>query len=303
MTQSSGHPTSTQQRPILGIASALGIVCIWSGWLIVSRIGATSELTIYDIAALRYGVSGLVALPIVLYLKPWRGVPLSRILVLSVLGGAPYVLLSYAAFTFAPAAHGGVFMNGVLPAITLVAAWLILREKPRSLQIAGAALIILGTILAAIDARESAAATAWIGDILFLAAAVCFSIYMILNRIWNVRPPLVLLSIAVVSALGYLPIWYLLLPTNLAAAPMSQIVLQAAYQGLLPNLIGMNLLTVAVRHIGPSPSSAVMSIVPSTGAILGVLILGEHLGPLAWVGIIVITCGILLTALRPPRLK
>jgi drug/metabolite transporter (DMT)-like permease len=285
-------------NPALGITAAIVVVFIWSGWLIVTKVGAESTLTIFDIAALRFGLSGLIALPIVLYFKPWQGMPIHRIAVLATLAGIPYVLLSYAAFTFAPAAYGGVFMNGVLPAMTLALAWLWLKERPRSLQVGGAALIIAGTALAALDASDPSASGAWIGALLFLVAALVFSVYMILNRLWQVTTLQVLLSLSVVSGIIYVPIWYLFLPSALAETASNQILLQGAYQ-VLPNLVGLNLLALAVRNVGAPATAAIMSAVPSLGAILGLVLLGEALGTTTWVGIFVLSLGILLTAIRP----
>lgn len=295
--QFSETPKSTE-KPTLGLAAAIVVVFIWSGWLIVTKIGADSTLTIFDIAALRFGISALVALPIVIYYKPWQGMPLHRIVVLMTLAGIPYVLVSYSAFLFAPAAYGGVFMNGILPALTLALAWLFLAERPRWLQVGGSALIIVGAVLAAIDASASAASGAWIGILLFLLAATGFSIYLILNRLWQVTIPQLLLSLSVISGLIYVPIWALFLPSALGESATTQILLQAGYQ-ILPNLVGLNLLAFAVRNVGASATAAVMSAVPSLGAILGLLILGETLGPLTWVGIVILSLGILLTAVRP----
>ena len=285
-------------NPALGVTAAVIIVFIWSGWLIVSKVGADSALTIFDIAALRFGLSALISLPIVLYYKPWRGMPIHRMAVMAVLAGVPYVLLGYAAFTFAPAAYGGVFMNGVLPAMTLALGWFWLKERPRWSQVGGAALIIAGAVLAAMDAINGSVSGAWIGALLFLVAASWFSVYLILNRLWQVTPLQVLLVISVLSGLIYVPIWYFFLPSNLAEAPASQILLQGTYQ-LLPNLVGLNLLTLAVRNVGASVSAAIMSAVPSLGAILGLVLLGETLGAMTWAGIVVLSLGILMTALRP----
>jgi drug/metabolite transporter (DMT)-like permease len=285
-------------NPALGITAATIIVFIWSGWLIVTKVGAESTLTIFDIAALRFGLSGLVSLPIVIYYKPWRGMPIHRIAVMAVLAGVPYVLLSYAAFTFAPAAYGGVFMNGVLPAMTLALGWFWLKERPRWSQVGGAALIIAGAVLAATEAINGSVPGAWIGALLFLTAASWFSVYLILNRLWQVTPAQVLLVLSVLSGLIYVPIWYLFLPSNLAEAAPSQVLLQGAYQ-MLPNLVGLNLLTLAVRNVGASVSAAIMSGVPSLGAILGLVLLDESLGTMTWAGILVLSLGILMTAIRP----
>ena len=48
---------------VRGLLAALAVVVFWSGFNIVSRFGATASFTPFDIAALRYGVSGTIALP------------------------------------------------------------------------------------------------------------------------------------------------------------------------------------------------------------------------------------------------
>ena len=61
-------------RPLKGLVTgyiAAGLVVVmWSFWLVISRLGATSTLTIFDLAAMRYGLSGLVSLLMVLWFKP-----------------------------------------------------------------------------------------------------------------------------------------------------------------------------------------------------------------------------------------
>ncbi len=38
-------------RPLIGWLAALGVVFIWSGWVVVSRLGVIQTLTIYDMVA------------------------------------------------------------------------------------------------------------------------------------------------------------------------------------------------------------------------------------------------------------
>ena len=106
--------------PLSGYAACFTIIFIWSFWLIVSRIGAASELTIYDLTAMRYGISAIVSLPFVLYFKPWKTLSLIRILSLSFVLGPVYILTVFSGFIYAPAAHGGIFMNGLLPIFSVL---------------------------------------------------------------------------------------------------------------------------------------------------------------------------------------
>ena len=65
---------------------------VWSFWLIVSRVAAGSGLTIYDLAAMRYGLASLIAVPLCLYYKPWQGLTLTQIAVFSFILGPVYIL-------------------------------------------------------------------------------------------------------------------------------------------------------------------------------------------------------------------
>ena len=102
-----------------GYFSAYTVVFIWSFWLIVSRTGANSELTIYDLAAMRYGISALVSLPFILYFKPWKQLSIYKTISLSLVLGPCYILTVFSGFLYAPAAHGGIFMNGLMPLFAL----------------------------------------------------------------------------------------------------------------------------------------------------------------------------------------
>ena len=62
-----------------GYIAAWCIVAVWSLWLIVSRVANESGLTIYDLAAMRYGLAALIGAPLCLYYKPWRGLSFLQI--------------------------------------------------------------------------------------------------------------------------------------------------------------------------------------------------------------------------------
>ncbi|MGD9538282.1 MAG: DMT family transporter [Alphaproteobacteria bacterium] len=281
----------------IGFAAATAVVLIWSGWLVTTRAGAQSALTIYDMTALRFGVSALLVSPIVAYYRPWRGMTFRKTAGLAITAGVPYALFSYLGFVLAPAAHGGVFMNGMLPALTLGIGFLWLKDRPYRTQMAGAGLIIVGACMVAADSGSLGAAGAWQGDLLFLGSALSFAAYMVLYRRWPVTVPQLLMCVPLINGLIYVPIWAAFLPSRMAEASHGQLLLQGFYQGVVPNLIGLMLVAIAIRNVGPPATAAFMSAVPGLGAILGWVILSEPLGLFGWLGIAVLTPGVLLTAL------
>jgi len=261
-------PNTDSQNAALGYTAAIAVTLIWATWLVASRAGAQSPLTPYDLAALRYGVSSIVALPIVLYFKPWQSMTLKRIALVSFMLGPVYILCVFLAFDYAPAAHGGIFMNGALPALTLVISWILFKQRASKVQVLGVLMIIVGAILAAADAAELSLVDG-LTQVLF-----CSSI---------------------VNAVLYVPIWYWFLPSGISEATQSQFLLQTLYQGLIPGLVGLLLVATATRNIGPSATAAFMAAVPTLGSILGMVFLNEMLGSLGWLSLAILTPGILLT--------
>ena len=286
---------NNQSSILFGTIAAVCVVFFWSGWIVVSRIGVTHQLTVYDVTGLRFSIGAAVAMPYIIWRRAWRGLTPGRILVLTLTSGVPYALLSYFGLTYAPAAHGGVFLNGCLPIFTTLFGWFWLGQKSGFSQIAGLGIILIGVTLVGYEGFvSSAGGMTWLGDVLFLAAIALFAVFMVANRVWTITPGQVVFAVTIVSAVFYIPVWLLWLDSNLAVAPGSEILLQGAYQGLVPSILGISCLNVAVRHIGARSTSVFLSVVPVVAALAAIPILQEMPGLPAWIGMITVTVGILL---------
>jgi drug/metabolite transporter (DMT)-like permease len=284
-----------QNHMLLGVAAAISVVFFWSGWIVVSRLGVTNSLTVYDIAGFRFCVGAAVALPYIIWRRTWQGLTPMRVLVLTLTAGVPYALLSYFGFKYAPAAHGGVFLNGCLPLFTTLFSWIWVGQRSRSSQLGGLGVILIGVILVGYEGfLSSSGGMTWFGDLLFVAAIALFALFMVANRVWTITPGQVLFSVTIVSAAIYIPIWLLWLDSNLAAAPRSEILLQGLYQGLVPSVLGISCLNIAVRRLGANTTSVFLSAVPVVAALAAIPILQEMPGLPAWIGMITVTIGILL---------
>ena len=152
-------PPPAQSDAVRGLLAALAVVVFWSGFNIVSRFGATASFTPFDIAALRFGVSGAIALPLYLRFVPRRDWP--RHMVLAAVAGLGYGILVYSGFAFAPSAHAGVFVNGGIPFWTIVimavmSGFRIARPTVVALLLSTAGLLLM-TWVAWLSPRKSAA--------------------------------------------------------------------------------------------------------------------------------------------------
>lgn len=292
-------------RPLLsdharGLLAAAIVVACWSGFNIVSRFGSKGVFTPFDLAALRFGVSGLLAAPLFLYAVRPREWP--RYLALALFGGLGYALLVYGGFAFAPTAHAGVFVNGGIPFWTVVitavlTGFQVSRHIVVSLLLSTAGLLLIGyESLFAVHGRDE-----WLGDLLFLTAALSWAIFGLLVRRWQIRPPLAISGIACFSALAYLPLYATVLPGSLAGAPWGDIALQAVYQGIIAALVAAGLYSYATQKIGVCQASMMLALVPGLSAIGAYFILDEHLSTAAILGIAVVSLGALRAALPGNR--
>jgi drug/metabolite transporter (DMT)-like permease len=95
-----------------GLIAAFFTICIWTGFILVSRYGGKGVLTGWDVTALRFGVGALIAL---IFLSRVILPPYKVILLFSVFGGIGYSVVVYTGFRLAPAAHAAVLLPGTLP--------------------------------------------------------------------------------------------------------------------------------------------------------------------------------------------
>ena len=274
----------------------IATICIWTGFILVSRAGGKGVLTGWDVAALRFGVGALIA---VFFLPRVTLPPLKVIALFSLFGGIGYAVAVYSAFRLAPAAHASVLMPGALPFETAVIAWLWLKQAPSRGQRMALGLVFAGIVLTAADTLANGVRITGlqlVGDVLFLCGSSAWATFTLLLRRYPMPPLAATVVTTLGSALAYLPVWWLFLPSTLDQAPVAEIVMQSVYQGVLVVFVAMLLYTLAVRHLGPQTVALLMAVVPGLSALAAVPVLGEPLSMLALAGLFAVTAGAILGA-------
>ena len=301
-----------------GLCAAVITVMIWTSFIIIARASTAYTLRPFDMVFVRTCGAAAVLLPWAWWLmRParQRGESVGSLLGLSplpwritVLGGffgsLLYGLLAYSGFFFAPAAHASVLMPGSLPLWTSILAWVLLSDrigKTRALGllcIVGGDLLVGGaSLLKALDGGQ-----VWVGDLCFMSAAFCWSVYSVLVRRHGLDPVRATMAITAFTTLAFLPLYGVLawtgaVQSGLAQAPWSEILFQAGFQGVGSVAISGITFTLMVRHFGPVRSTMITAIVPGLSALGAVLLLGE---PLHWnllAGLALVTFGILFGVL------
>jgi drug/metabolite transporter (DMT)-like permease len=290
-------------RYLRGALYGLAAVSIWSGWIVVARLGLRTSLTPWDIAALRFCVAGLILLP---YLFN-KGLAFDRLgwvgLAAIVLGGAAPVFLANSGLLFAPVAHAGALFPGVMPLMVALLAAALLREEFTSAKKLGFAFILPGVLAVVWGSGSELGSRQNVGHGLFLSAALAWAFYTVAMR----KARLDGLHAAALSAVGsllYLPVFALMPGATLARASWSDLGLQAFVQGVLTAILSLLLYGRAVGILGASSGAAFAALCPAMTALLGIPILGEWPKPIDWMAISLISVGVYIVSGGPlPRLS
>lgn len=289
---------ASRRQALLGFGAAGLVVVFWSGFNIVSRLGGRSALTQFDLAALRFGISALILLPV--FVRRPAAIPWLRLLVLSGFGGLGYALFVYSGFALAPAAHAGILVNGGIPFATAMIAWPLLGFRPNRRILIAFSLTGVGIGLIGYQSLSSPAehgALQWLGDLLFLGGALCWGVFGVLLRKWHLRPFDAMAGLAICSAVLYLPVYSIWLPKAMPAVPLPQLMLQGVYQGIVAAVVAGLLFAYASQTIGPIKAALMLALVPGISAFAAVPLLGEPIDSAIVVGLICVTLGAVLGAI------
>lgn len=277
-----------------------GVVTALSGgiYFTLARAGIVGGVGPEEMALFRSGIAGLLLLPVLLHhgLFDLAGIGWRRGLALMLTAGPAFPLLQTGGYLYAPLAHGAVITAGGVTMFSLLLSMLALRERPSRARILGTVLMLLGLGVLGWDGiAHGTGAMMWLGDLMFLAAALIWASYTVLLRIWRldaVRGGAVasVLSLALVA-----PIYFLLFGTaRLAALPTQSLMLQAVTQGLIAGVILVLAYGRAVMLLGPARAGLFPSLVPALSILLGIPVLGEFPGIAQIVGLAIVTAGILI---------
>ncbi|MCG8417270.1 MAG: DMT family transporter [Proteobacteria bacterium] len=271
------------------------VVVLFSGFTLISRFGLTTTMTFPELAALRFGVGGLLLLP-VLFRYGLSGLNWRQAAWLAFLGGLGFAMFAYSGFLLAPAAHGAVLLHGTLPLFT----FLILTASPKT---AGqrtsrwsVILIASGVALMAWDSIVGASARQIMGDVLLLAASLSWSAYGVTVRRLGLVPIRAAAIVAALSMCCYLPIYAALAGPTLFAVDWQDLLLQGVFQGVLIGAVSIFVYTSAVTILGVSETATFTAAVPCATTIGAIPLLSEWPNATTIGGVVIVTAGMLIAA-------
>ena len=272
-------------------------MCIWGGFTILSRLNLHWHVSAWDLVAMRFAIAFIILMPVLVYKKDLAFLWHPRPVILALTGGLAYCLTVYTAFLQAPAAHAAIFLNGCIPLCTAVAAYLLFKQPFDkhtwlSLSIMLSALALMSYLML----HEQASAFG-LGDILFFLSAVWWGIFTVLLKQWKLSAWHSMASVAIWSALIYLPIYILFIPKHFQEAEPVHLLVQGVFHGVLVVIIATLTYVAAIERLGAFKTGSIVTLAPFIAAIIAVPLLNEPLSPAIMCGLV----GMGIGALQPWR--
>ena len=272
-------------------------MCIWGGFTILSRLNLHWHVSAWDLVAMRFAIAFIILMPVLIYKKDLAFLWHPRPVILALTGGLAYCLTVYTAFLHAPAAHAAIFLNGCIPLCTAVAAYLLFKQPFDkhtwlSLSIMLSALALMSYLML----HEQASAFG-LGDILFFLSAVWWGIFTVLLKQWKLSAWHSMASVAIWSALIYLPIYILFIPKHFQEAEPVHLLVQGVFHGVLVVIIATLTYVAAIERLGAFKTGSIVTLAPFIAAVIAVPLLNEPLSPAIMCGLV----GMGIGALQPWR--
>ena len=272
-------------------------MCIWGGFTIISRLNLHWHVSAWDLVAMRFAIAFLILMPVLIYKKDLAFLWHPRPIILALTGGLAYCLTVYTAFLQAPAAHAAIFLNGCIPLCTAVAAYLLFKQPFDKHTWLSLSMMLSALALMSYLMLHEQASAFGLGDILFFLSAVWWGIFTVLLKQWKLSAWHSMASVAIWSALIYLPIYILFIPKHFQEAEPVHLLVQGVFHGVLVVIIATLTYVAAIERLGAFKTGSIVTLAPFIAAIIAVPLLNEPLSPAIMCGLV----GMGIGALQPWR--
>jgi drug/metabolite transporter (DMT)-like permease len=291
---------TARRTALLGYGACALAGSLWGTGFYFGRL-ALNEMSVEHMVLYRFLFACLGMAPVVLAHRNrvrLTGGEIRTLLLCAVLGIPIQFLIQFHGLALTTVSHASL-MVGAMPVLLAAAAALFAGERLDRIgwlallgSTVGAALIVLG------GSRGPAAhgEPSLVGDLMVVGSLVTALAWILLSKkLMETHSPPVVTAYTILSGTLMLAAWVLgpwvlspLTHQGVQPPPFAQVSLTAwvalAISGLLCTATTTLLWNWGIHHVPASRAGVFLNIEPALGSLLGVELLGEHLGPYAWLG-------------------
>jgi drug/metabolite transporter (DMT)-like permease len=278
-----------------GIALALTSATAFGVMPVLTKIVYDDGAEPIGVLAVRFWLAALLLLALARLRR--EALPRGRtLLALLALGGVGYVAQSLCYFFALERISAGlvVLLLYFYPALVVVLAAVLFRDRPRPLALGCVALATAGTVLT-IGPVEGGQA---VGVLLGVGSALAYALYILGgSRVKGVGSSATSATVLSACAVVY-GVLALLTRPQLPQAPAAWLALVGV--AVIGTVVAVTTFFAALALLGPSDTAVVSTVEPVVSIAVAGLVLGERLGPLQVVGGVIVLLAVgVLARLRP----
>jgi drug/metabolite transporter (DMT)-like permease len=298
--------SSDPSRLLAGVAVGLLAASIGALYTVFARWGIAHGLHSPDLTVLRFGVAGVLTLPVLWW--AWRQDAAQfttrwRVWALvALLAGTPFGLLMFGALQFAPASHAAVFPFTAMSVMGMVLGATVLGERLSRRKLAGIGVVLLGLVLVSgVDAASFTARAAF-GDLMFLAAGTLWAGFGIVLRKHRLNPLLATAVVSLSALLTYVPVYFLSVGADRLMAVAPQVFwTEVLVQGVIAGAGTLFTYAKMVSILGPGRAAVFPALAPGLAALMAWPVLGHMPAPAEAAGLALAMAGLFLAVTAPAR--
>jgi drug/metabolite transporter (DMT)-like permease len=293
----------TSRLTFLGYAACFAASCLWGTGFYFSRL-ALNEMSVDYMVLYRILFACLGVLPVALVCRVRFSGAEWRTLLISAAFGIPIsCMLQFGGLALTTVSHASL-MVGAMPVMLAASAALFAPKGSRDERLgrlgwlalfvstAGAAVITLG----AGHGNAMHGQPSLTGDVMVLVSLFAGVAWILLSKkLMRSHSPSAVSAYTILVGGAMLLAWVLapwmispLTHAHVAPPPIAQVSWTAwgalAFAGLLCTATTTLLWNWGIHHVPASRAGVFLNLEPMLGSFLGVQLLGEHLGPYAWIG-------------------
>ncbi len=296
----------SNNKRALGFAACAMAGSLWGCGFFFGKI-AVAEMASEYMVLYRFLFAMVVLLPLLVTHRPKLNRKEWSILLLASFLGVPLqFLIQFYALSITTVSHASL-MVGTMPVILAAGAAFYAHERMDAVGWIALATSTCGAALIALSGGRHATGGATLtGDLLVVLSLMIALFWILINKqLMQRNSHIVVTAYGLATGTLMLILW---VPIRYGMPPIAGVSLKAwlalAASGVLCTATTTLLWNWGMTQVPASQAGVLLNMEPMIGSLLGVLVLGEHLGPTAWVGgAMILTAAITLTTRSKTRVR
>ncbi len=279
------------------VISLIFVMFVWGSSFSVTKMAVAALPPVY-FAFLRFSVASIVLIPFLLSKskKAVEKVPPLIIILMALTGITCYYIFFNFSLRYTSASMGAL-LEGFIPINIALLAAIFLKEKLRSIQLAGIFISVAGVILVGfIKISVQNAPDPFTGNLLMIVCIFLWAVYTILSKKLALSDPLTVITYTTITGTLFL-LPAVLVELNNKPWPMPSLSgwMAIIYLGAIGSALCYFLYSKALEHLSAAQVGNFLNLDPVTGAGLAIIFLHEKI--LLWqiAGCVLILTGVWLS--------